>query len=122
MAGAEEPVGHPPLEHTTGPPFVAVGAARLPRSLAGEQPGCLMLELVLNSADGSITDVATSVALPGHTALLKRLLLGRPLDEVEAIARDLCAYYRGPLLRPTIAALVNAVANTRNGDHHASPD
>lgn len=115
-------MGQRPLEHTTSLPFVAVGAARLPRSISGEQPSYLMLELVLNSADGSITDVATSVALPGHTALLKRLLLGRALDDVEAIARNLCAYYRGPLLRPTVAALANAVANTRNGDHDISPD
>src|SRR3990172_11012595 len=94
-------------------PFVAVGSARLPRSFAGNQASPLMVELVFDPA-GSILDVATSIPLPGYTALLKRLLIGHGLAEIERLVQDLCLRYRGPLLRPTIAALANAVANSRD--------
>ena len=97
------------------PPFIVVGTARLPQSMGGEHTSPLMVELVLDPRDGCILDVATTIALPGYTALLRRLLIGRRLDDVESLGQDLCARYRGPLLRPTIAALANAVANSKNG-------
>ncbi len=102
-------MGEPPE-----PLLIAVGAARLPRAVGGAC-GSLMVELVLDPADSSILDVATTISLPGYTALLKRLLIGRRLDDVGAVARDLCARCRGPLLRPTIAALANAAANSNSG-------
>jgi hypothetical protein len=67
-----------------------------------------MLELTLDRPDGCITEVATSSSLPGYTRLLRRLLIGQQLDAVEGIAQGLCAHYRGPLLKPTIAALRSA--------------
>lgn len=97
-----------------GLPFIVLGAARLPRSIAGEHSSVLMVEFVLDARDGRIVDVATTMALSGHAALLRRLLIGRSLDDVEEIARSLCTRLRGPLLRPTVAALVNAVANGKN--------
>lgn len=95
-------------------PFIVAGSARLPRSIAGEQASPLMVELVLDPRDRCILDVATTISLPGYAALLQRLLIGRRVDEAEAVARNLCTRYRGPLLRPTIAALANAVSNSKN--------
>jgi hypothetical protein len=73
-----------------------------------------MIELSVDSEDGRIVDVATTLLLPGYTALLRSLLVGRRLDEVECAARKLSAHLRGPLLRPSIAALAKAVANGAN--------
>ena len=95
-------------------PFIAIGTARLPKSVGGDQ-GSLLLELVLDSNAGCVIDVASTVLLPGYTGLLRRLLIGCRLDQVEEVARDLAAHFQGPLLRPTIAALTNAAANVKNG-------
>ena len=95
--------------------FITLGTARLPKSIAGDHSGSLLLELVLDSSDGRIVDVATTIALPGYTALLRRLLIGRRLDETEEISRRLFSHCRGPLLKPTIAALTNAASNSKNG-------
>ena len=91
--------------------LVVMGNARLPKSMYGEQPGSLMIELAFDSDDGRIVDVATSIALPRYAALLRSLLIGRRLDEVERAAKTLAEYLRGPLLKPTIAALASAVSN-----------
>lgn len=88
-----------------------MGNARLPKGIDGGQPSSLMIELALDSDDSRIVDVATSVALPGYAALLRSLLIGRRLDEVECAAQTLSVHLRGPLLKPTIAALANAVSN-----------
>lgn len=96
--------------------FVVVGIARLPRALAGEQAGPLLIELVVNPKDGIVSAVASSIVLPGYRTLLQRLLIGRRLEEAGSIAAELCACCRGPLLKPTIAALANAVSNARSKD------
>ncbi len=94
------------------PPFIVLGTARLPKVVVGDLSSALMIELALDSQDGCIVDVATTVPLPGYTAVLRSLLIGRRLDEVEGAVQKLAAHVRGPLLRPTIAALANAVSNT----------
>ena len=93
---------------------VALGGARLPKAFVAEQSGVLIVELVLDSWAGPIVDVATTIPLPGHSALLRTLLVGRRLDGVAGALQILSAQLRGPLLKPTIAALANAVSNAEN--------
>jgi hypothetical protein len=94
--------------------FVTVGTARLPKSIAGEQSGPLIVELALDSEGKRIVDVATSISLPAYIALLRDLLIGSEVDDLGAVVQRVSEHFRGPLLRPTIAALRNAVANNRN--------
>lgn len=91
--------------------FVTVGFARLPKSIAGEQSGPLIVELTLGPDGKRVVDVATSISLPGYIALLRDLLIGSQVDDLESVVQRVCERYRGPLLRPTVAALRNAVAN-----------
>ena len=100
--------------------YGVVGTARLPRTVAGEQAAPLMIELLIDSRSGAIIDVAVTIQLPGYQALLQRLV-GSRLDDVEAAGRALFASYRGPLARPTLAALANAVANAHDAGNGASP-
>ncbi len=100
--------------------YGVVGTARLPRAVAGEQAAPLMIELLIDSHSGTIIDVAVTIQLPGYQALLQRLV-GSKLVDVEAAGRALFARYRGPLVRPTLAALANAVANAQDVANGASP-
>lgn len=95
-------------------PLIVLGTARLPRAVVGEHAEPLLVELVLDRRQRCIRDVATNVSLPGYTDLLRRLLIGHRVDEVERLSYSLCERYRGPLLRPTVAALANAVANSKD--------
>ena len=99
--------------------YGVVGTARLPRTVAGEQAAPLMIELLIDSRSGAIIDVAVTIQLPGYQALLQRLV-GSRLADVEAAGRALFASYRGPLVRPTLAALANAVANAQDVGNGAS--
>ena len=90
------------------PPLIVLGSARLPKSIGGEEPSAVLIELTVDSADGRVVDVAATIALPGYVSLLRTLVIGRRLDEVEGAAQELNAYLRGPLLKPTIAALAKA--------------
>ncbi len=107
--------------HTSSIPFIAVSTARLPKTVAGDQPGILMVELAVDSPDRHIVDIATTVTLPSYSDLLRRLLIGRPLGEVECATPEICSHLRGPLLKPTIAALASAVANAANRAATAGP-
>ncbi len=91
--------------------LIVLGSARLPKGMGGDEPSALMVELTVDSEGERIVDVATTLLLPGYTALLRSLLVGRRLSEVECAAQQLSARLCGPLLRPTIAALANAVSN-----------
>jgi len=91
--------------------FVTIGIARLPKSIAGEQSGPLIVELTLDPEGKRVVDVATSISLPGYIALLRNLLIGSQVDDLDSVVQRVCDHYRGPLLRPTVAALRNAVAN-----------
>lgn len=97
----------------TASSLIVLGSARLPKSIGGEQLSTLIIELVLDSQDGRVADVATTLPLPGYIATLRSHLVGRRLDEVEDTAAKLSAHIRGPLLKPTIAALANCVANCK---------
>jgi len=90
--------------------FVSVGTARLPRMVSGDPPCVLMIEFSLDAEAGRIVDVATTIPLPGYAALLRSLLIGRRLDEVDGVAGQLRGQLRGTLLRPTIAALASAAS------------
>ncbi|GAG14105.1 unnamed protein product, partial [marine sediment metagenome] len=79
--------------------FVTVGTARLPKSIAGEQSGPLIVELTLDSDGKRITDIATSLSLPGYIALLRELLVGSHVNDLEAVVQRVAEHYRGPLLR-----------------------
>lgn len=94
-------------------PFVALGSARLPASALGEQPGALMIELALDDLGGKIVEVATNIPLPGYNGMLRRLLAGRGLDEIDAAAGQISEHCCGLLVKPTIAALANAAAHMR---------
>ena len=102
MAGSESE------QEDVDPAMVVVGSARLPQSLASP---ALFIELELDPCDGHIRHIATSIGLPGYNALLRQLLVGHGLEEVQAAIERFRALYRGPLLKPTIAALANAVSN-----------
>ena len=54
---------------------IAIGSARLPKTITGAEAGALLVEL--SFSDGCIADVATTLPLPGYTALLRSLLVGR---------------------------------------------
>ena len=95
-------------------PVIVVGSGRLPKAVAGDDAGSLMVELQLDPRGGRILDVATTVSLPGYTRLLQSLLIGRRPDEIEHVAQQLGTVLRGPLLKPTVAALMNAVANSES--------
>lgn len=101
-------------------PFVVHGVARLPKSIAGESPACLLVELVLNADDLRVMDVAATPALPGYAALLRQVLVGHSLDRLEETALVFSGRYQGPLLRPTLAALANAALNSTNHNHQNS--
>ncbi|OGO49394.1 MAG: hypothetical protein A2148_06825 [Chloroflexi bacterium RBG_16_68_14] len=99
------------VDSPVGPSMVVLGSARLPKGIGGNEASALMIELSIDSEDGRIEEVATTLLLPGYTALLRSLLIGRRLDEVEGAAQQLGARLRGALLRPTVAALANAVSH-----------
>ena len=92
-------------------PYVAVGTARLPSGASDEQARILPIELTVSLPDGRIVDVASTIPLPGYTALLQGLLSGLQLNQVEEAARQLEEHLCGPLLKPTIAALQKAAAS-----------
>lgn len=97
--------------------LIVVGSARLPKSVSGEEPSILMIELVVHPRDGRVADVGTTVRLSGYTEMLQSFLIGRDLNAVEGAALELSAHLRGPLLKPTIAALANCVRNvTRSSE------
>jgi hypothetical protein len=86
---------------------VVMGVAQLPRT-AG-LGAALVIELTVIPVANEISGVATSVTLPGYTALLQSLLVGRRLADVESVFPQLAARLRGPLLRPTLAAFERAL-------------
>ena len=104
-------------------PYVAVGTARLPSGASDEQARILTIELTVSLPDGRIVDVASTIPLPGYTALLQGLLSGLQLNQVEEAARQLEEHLCGPLLKPTIAALQKAAAsaNAAAGLREAAP-
>ncbi|MBI4571025.1 MAG: hypothetical protein HY723_03675 [Chloroflexi bacterium] len=95
-------------------PIVAVGIARLPRTVVGDGGQPLMIELTVEPPAGLISAVAATVSLPGYTALLQGLLVGTHIDQAEAAVHRIALRLRGPLLRPTLAAVANALANMRS--------
>lgn len=100
---------HPQQEIPCG----VVGTARLPRTIAGEQNAPLIIELAIDPETLVIRDVASTLPLPFYQTLLGRLV-GTKLEELETAGRAVFAHYRGPLLRPTLAALQNALANAQD--------
>ena len=113
MAGSEARLAGAAREP---PPSIVIGTSRLPKNLRGDEGVVLIVELALDAQSGRILDVATTVPLPGYGALLRSVLVQRTLEDVEGAAEQLALRLHGPLLRPTIAALASAVANSRNGD------
>lgn len=97
----------------SGLPIVAVGIARLPRAVVGDGGQPLMIELTVEPG-GLISAVAATVSLPGYQALLQGLLVGTHIDQAEAAVCRIASRLRGPLLRPTLAAVANALANVRS--------
>jgi hypothetical protein len=104
----------PGTSDASGVPYVVHGAARLPKSVVGESPGSLLLELVLDPEDLRVIDIAAMPALPGYLTLLRQVFLGRPFDGLEEAGTLFMERYQGPLVRPTLAALSNALLNRRN--------
>ena len=108
MAGNERQESCPEL------PFVAVGTARLPSAASEDPARILTIELTVRLPDGHIVEVASTIALPGYIALLRGLLNGLQLNQVDEAAQHLGEHLCGPLLRPTIAALQKAAAASTN--------
>jgi len=69
-----------------------------------------MIELGLGSLDGTIVRVASNIPMPAYNQLLRCLLLGLRLDQVARSVSQVGQHLRGPLLKPTVAALMNGVA------------
>ena len=98
--------------------FVAVGSARLPKTLSGDLAGVLLVELSLDPKTGHIVDVYASLPLPGYVELLRRLLVGRCSCDAQHAFDQLGQHLRGALLKPTVAALIDALANgVSHADH-----
>lgn len=95
------------------PRTVLLGTARLPKEFLANNVGCLLLELAIDAEQDRIASVATNIDLPSYTALLREVLAGRRLDELAACTQEFAARYRGPLVNPTLAALKNALQNSR---------
>ena len=91
-------------------PIVVMGTARLPEAW---DAGVLMIELAMDSRCAEIHRVASNIRLPGYTELLRRLLIGKRPEDIPAVAVRICAHLRGPLLKPTVAALTNAAGQER---------
>ena len=91
--------------------LVLVGSARLPKSLGYHDDHVLLVELCVDASTRRVADVGTTIQLAGYIALLRTVLIGRELDEISSAASELSEKLRGPLLRPTIAALASAVSH-----------
>lgn len=91
-------------------PYIAVGTARLPNTASDEQVRTLTIELTISLPGNRIVDVASTILLPGYTALLRGLLNGLQVSQIEEAAQDLNGHLSGPFLKPTIAALQKAAA------------
>ena len=94
------------------PYCVSQVAARLPKELAGAN--AFLLELALDE-DGAIVEVSTSLSLPAYAALLRSMLVGLHHRDVANAVQALPALLKGPLLRPTIAALLRAAGAYDDG-------
>ena len=103
-----------------GTPYGVVGTARLPRTVAGDHSAPLIIELTIDPDTNVVVDVASTLQLPCFQKLLLGLV-GINLHELEAAAHNAFAHYRGPLLRPTLAALSNALANAQDLAPAGSP-
>jgi hypothetical protein len=88
--------------------------------VAGDQSAPLIIELSIDPGTHVIVDVASTLQLPCFQTLLHRLV-GIKLDELESVGRTAFANYRGPLLRPALAALQNALANAQDLPRTHSP-
>ena len=88
---------------------VAVGTARLPASVGGAE--VLAIELAVDAATNEIVEIVSTFQLPNYAALLRRLFVGRQLGDIDKGVQELGARLRGPLLRPTQAAITKAVSN-----------
>ena len=75
----------------------------------------LLLEIAYHAGDRCILDIATTLSLPGYTALLQQLLIGRPIDDALQAAAALVDHYHGPLSKATLSAIANAIANSHDG-------
>lgn len=109
-------------EFAAGAPLIVVGSARLPKSVSGEQPDTLIIELSLDLRCGRVVDVGSTLPLPAYADMLHSLLVGRRLDELEEAAQELSAHLRGPLLRPTIAALASCFLHSKDCHPEFGPD
>ena len=90
--------------------MIAIGVARLPRAAGDGYSGALLIELTFD-ASGRVADVTSVLPLPLYNALLRQMLVGRTLAEVRAATDQLLSQLRGPLAKPTAAAIACAVAN-----------
>jgi hypothetical protein len=90
---------------------IAIGTARLPNSITSDGGRAFLIELLVDAKNSRIIDLSATLPLPHYVSILRSLLIGRAVSEVEEVCRRLATYVRGPLLRPTAAALANAAAN-----------
>ena len=93
---------------------VLLGTARLPKEFLANNIGSLLLELAVDIEHGRMVSVATNIDLPSYNALLREVLVDRRLDELGACAEEFAARCHGPLAKPTLAALSNALQNSRS--------
>ena len=96
-------------------PVVVHGIARLPKVCGGnEQPQPLIVELVLDPDGQRITNVSTNFPFDGYLSLLRRLLIGRYVEDIQQqVVPYLPDHCRSPLLKPTLAALQQALQQAR---------
>lgn len=103
-----------------GLPVIALGTARLPAGALGDKPSPLIIELALDDTGTRVLEVATNIPLPGYNRMLRRLLVEKCLKDADAIAEQIESLCKGPLMKPTVAALKNAVAQTHREPTAAS--
>jgi hypothetical protein len=96
------------------PGFVTVRAhTPLRRSLALSDATHLEVSVVILTANGRIAGVDTSEPRAGYTDLLRSLLVGRTLDELDDAMDLLAAHFGGRLLLATAMALRTVAAKGR---------
>lgn len=98
------------MDESQSPGTITVGGtARFPASLAASDASQLEISLTIDARTGRIAGMTTTITEGKYEELLRLMLVGRQIDEVGRIVRELRTTLGGRLLKPTIEALASAV-------------
>ncbi|MDZ4371594.1 MAG: DUF3870 domain-containing protein [Phenylobacterium sp.] len=97
--------------------MVITGSARLPSPTRDGRSSPLLLAVVVDASDGRIAEVHSNISLSAYNELLSTVLVGKLLDGIGRSAEEFAARCRGPLVKPTLAALANVARQLNLGLH-----